>query len=213
MKTILRSLLLALLLPTAMVQAQAAADTPEAVAGALFSRMQGGDMRGAAELFDPAALKEFHDMLGPVVEMLADDGAASPAIGSLFGDASPKQLKSASDAEFFAAMLGGILGRSGVKLESQQVIGSIAEGPDLRHVVTRNTASGMGLTITEMEVVSLRRVDGAWRALLSGQMKGMADAIRRGVEAAGNGKTAPQGRRPRTPRPDPATQPDSVDQP
>ena len=98
MKTILRSLLLALLLPTAMVQAQAAADTPEAVAGALFSRMQGGDMRGAAELFDPAALEEFHGMLGPVVELLADDGAASQAIGTLFGDASPKQLKSASDA-------------------------------------------------------------------------------------------------------------------
>ena len=207
MKSILRALVVTLFLLAPASHAQAVADTPEAVAGAMYSRMQGGDMRGAAELFDPAALKEFHDMLGPVMGLLAEDGDATPMLGPLFGGASPKQLKSASDGEFFAAMLNGILGRSGVKLESQQILGSVAEGPDLRHVVTRNTASGLGMTMTEMEVVSLRRVDGAWRVLLSGQMKGMAEAIRRGLDAAESKKSAPQGQRPRPARPAPEAEP------
>ena len=98
MKSILRALVVTLFLLAPASHAQAVADTPEAEAGAMYSRMQAGDMRGAAELFDPAALKEFHDMLGPVMGLLAEDGDATPMLGPLFGGASPKQLKSASDA-------------------------------------------------------------------------------------------------------------------
>ena len=67
MKSILCTfaLLLALFVPPA--RAQAVADSPEAVAEAMYARMQAGEMRGAAALFDPAALKEFRGMMAPVV--------------------------------------------------------------------------------------------------------------------------------------------------
>ena len=179
MKPILHSLLFALVWLASPACAQTVADTPEAVAGAMYSRMQAGDMVGAAELFDPAALKDLRGMLAPVIESLPKEESSAPAIRVLIGDASPETLKSASDAEFFAAILGGVIGRSGAELKSQEIIGSVPEGPELRHVVTRNTASAMGMTFTKMEVVSLHRVDGAWKVMLSGEMKGLAEAVRR----------------------------------
>ena len=197
MKSILCAfaLLLALFVPSA--RAQAVADSPEAVAEAMYARMQAGDMRGVAALFDPAALKEFRGMMAPVVELLADQDAPAEAFEPLLGKVAPGQLKSASDADFFATMLGGIIGRSGARLESQQVIGSVAEGADLRHVLTRNTTSAMGMTFTKMEVVSLHRVDGAWRVLLNGDIKGMAEVMGRSLRAASDAKSSAPGHRPR----------------
>lgn len=182
MKTLLLSLLLACLPLPAFAQTAPATDTPEAAAAALYAAMQRSDWKGAAALFDPAALKEFRDTMAPLLELGADSPQAG-ALAMMFGGLEPAKLKAASDAEFFAAFFGGIVASAGVKLDRQQVLGSVAEG-DTRHVVTRNTASGMGMQITQMEVVSVRKTADGWRVLLSGEMKGMAEALSQRLQTA-----------------------------
>lgn len=165
--------------------AATAAQSPEAAATALYQAMKRKDWTGAAALFDPEALKEFRQALAPLFEAASADEASAAAISTLFGGMGQARLKAVSDAEFFAAFFGGVSAAAGVSLDSQQVLGSVAEHDDLRHVVTRNTASGSGLTLTKMEVVSTRRTADGWRILLSGDMKGMAQALKARMAAAG----------------------------
>lgn len=171
--------LVMMLAPTAAF-AQGAVDTtkPEAVAAELYTRLKASDWKGAAALFDDGALKSFRGMLQPI----ADAASASDQGGSaaLFGEIKPEALKQASDAEFFAMFMGNMMSRLsslGGGLGPSQVIGSVAEGEDLRHVVTRTNAKAMGISVTKMEVVSMRRHGDAWKVLLNGEMEGMAKAI------------------------------------
>ena len=66
---------------------------------------------------------------------------------------------------------------SGGKLEGQEILGGISEGAERRHMVVRSTASAMGVSITQMEVVSLNLTPQGWRLALSGKIDGMAKAL------------------------------------
>ena len=158
--------------------------SPEAVLQESFRRMQTSEWAAAADAFDPAALKQFREMLAPLLE--SDDSASVMAM--FFGDdVSAASLKSMSDQAFFAGLMSTIMQTSGGRLESQDVLGGVAEGPDRMHMVVRSKAAAMGLSITQMEVVTLNKTPQGWRLALSGKMEGMAQALRQL-----GGKTRPE---------------------
>ncbi|WP_242107002.1 hypothetical protein [Luteimonas aquatica] len=210
MKTMMFPLLLALVLgfaPACRAQAPAGAGDPEAVAAELYARIKASDWKGAAALFDEDALKRFRGMLQPVVDAASASG--QPGANALFDGADPASLKQAGDAEFFAAFMGGMMARlssMGGGISASQILGSVPEGEDLRHVVTRTSATAMGIGITKMEVVSLRRRGGAWKVLLNGEIEGMAKAMQM-LSASKQGagaKEAPAPDAPPAPAPDQA---------
>lgn len=188
---------LAMMLAPTVASAQSAVDTtkPEAVATELYTRLKASDWKGAAALFDDGALKSFRGMLQPIAD--AASASDQEAGAALFGGIKPEALKQASDAEFFAMFMGNMMSRLsslGGGLGPSQVIGSVAEGEDLRHVVTRTNAKAMGISITKMEVVSMRRHGDTWKVLLNGEMEGMAKAIQAMAAAkAGAGAPAAEG--------------------
>jgi hypothetical protein len=148
-------------------------DTPETVLRESYRRMQASDWNSAAETFDPAALKQFREMLAPILE--ASEGAGMLAL--FFDGQTAESLKAMSDQAFFAGMIANMMKTSGGTLDSQQVIGGVAEGADRMHMVVRSKASAMGLSITQMEVVTLNNTPDGWRLALSGKMEGMAQAL------------------------------------
>lgn len=160
--------------------------SPEAMVEAMSRAMAAGDWTAAAASFDPQALKDFRALLMPVLERLPADQAEAMA-ASVFSRQSVARLRNGSDAEFFAAFMAGMMAMGGGRLEASQVIGSVAEGSDLRHVVVRNRASASGLSMTKMEVVSVRRTPEGWRVLLKGEMKGLAEAMVRRLGQPGGG--------------------------
>ncbi|MBP6750585.1 MAG: hypothetical protein KA144_13185 [Xanthomonadaceae bacterium] len=184
MKRFIRRPLTALVLTVALCIANAAPlwaaelrpdATPEAVLHESFRRMKAGEWTSAADAFDPAALTQLRDMLAPILE--SEDGAGVATM--FFGDgASPASLKSMSDQAFFAGLMSSIMQTAGGSLESQEVLGGVAEGPDRMHMVVRNKAAAMGLSITQMEVVTLNKTPQGWRLALSGKMEGMAQALK-----------------------------------
>lgn len=181
-------------LPMAAFAAPPAPDaTPEQVAAEAYARMKAGDWEAAAETFDPKALASFRSMMQPLLDTLTgqaqapakdDDARRAAAAGAemflaiLFSPAtSVEEVKALSDAEYLGRVMKNATGLSGVNLDDQQILGSVAEGPDTVHLVTRTKASAEGIAITEMEVITLNRTPAGWRLAMSGEMTGMAEAL------------------------------------
>lgn len=161
--------------------------TPEAVAAEAHARMRAGDWNGAAEAFDPAALKEFRQMFAPILEGEGGDFMVAGLLGEGRTAADAKKM---NDVEFFAAFIrsmsgGGLAGLGGrIALGDQQILGSVPEGAGLTHVVARTSVDAMGINISRMEVVTLRRTAQGWRLALSEEMQGFAELMRKLGEAA-----------------------------
>lgn len=161
--------------------------TPEQVAAESYARMRAGDWAGAAETFDPAALKQFRGMFG------AGGGETSPMLQALLGIADGKSLDALDDRAFFAGFLKAMMGRMGgvVALRGQEILGGVPEGGDRIHLVARTRAEAMGLTMTNMEVVTLNRTPHGWRLALSGGMEGMATLFRKAAEGEKTERESP----------------------
>jgi hypothetical protein len=153
----------------------------EEVAAEAYARMRAGDWPSAAEAFDPAALKQFRDMMAPMLE-----GPVGEAMAGMFFGAgsSGSDLAKMNDAAFFAGFMRTVSDGSGARLDGQDILGKVPEGPDRQHLVTRATAEAMGLRMTQMEVVTLNRTPQGWRLALSGELEGMAQALRRASASA-----------------------------
>ncbi|TXH67303.1 MAG: hypothetical protein E6Q88_10805 [Lysobacteraceae bacterium] len=149
--------------------------SPEQVAGEAYARMQAGQWEQAAELFDPAALRQFREMMAPLMEAGGGEAMATMLLGE---EATADVVKAMSDAEFLGRFMRTVMQRSGAKLERQDILGGVAEGQDRIHLVTRTTASAMGIGMTQLEVVTVHQTSQGWRLALSGKLDGMAQALR-----------------------------------
>jgi hypothetical protein len=171
---------------------------PEAVLREAYARMRAGDWRAAAETFDPAALARFRAMLEPLFVAASEpagggDGEANRdamMLMLLFAPAkSVEEVRALSDRELFARLMRGTMSLAGAQLDGQQILGHVAEGADLVHVVTRNTARMDEITVSKVEAVTLQRTAQGWRLALTGEIEGLAESLQATVEA---GKTGPE---------------------
>lgn len=158
--------------------------TPEEVAAAAFAHMQAGDWEASAELFDPAELKRFRDMMQTVLDSGAkspdasSSGAADPTLEAFFGPGvSIESLRAMSDSRFMASVMSAMIGKTGVDLREQRLFGHVAESDDTVHVVARTILSMNGVTVSKVDVVTLRRTAEGWRLALKGEMTGLAEAL------------------------------------
>lgn len=162
--------------------APSATDSPESVVLGYMEALKSGQYLKGAELMHPEALEKFRGMLLPIVEETAAGGAEESFLPLFRGVSDLAALKKLSPAEFFAAFFGGIVDNApgiaeGLSSGSITPLGSVPEG-DILHFVCRTSVTMQGLSLTEMEVVSLKRSQGNWRVLISGKMEGIAQALR-----------------------------------
>lgn len=180
------ALLLALALSGAPARAAEPAASPESVVQSYTAALQAGDYLKSTDLMHPEALEKFRGMLLPVIESA---GEQSVQLLALFqGVADIPALKKLSPAQFFASFLGGLTAANPAVLQAlssgnMTPLGSVAEG-DLLHVVCRTSLDFQGIKVNKMNVVSLKRAAGGWRVLLSGEIEGMAEALRKAVASA-----------------------------
>ncbi|MFZ2754437.1 MAG: hypothetical protein WAZ48_13460 [Lysobacteraceae bacterium] len=208
------SLSLALLCAGPVAAAELTVDMPpEQVAREAYRRMQAADWVAAAETFDPAALKRFRELLLPVLDAVgvagkdvADkqqgNGQDSASAGALmlwvlFAPAtSVEEIKALSDREVFARIMANTMSLASAKLEGQDVIGSVAEGNDMVHVLTRNVAKVETMTMTKVEAITLHRTPQGWRLALTGDLEGLAETLQASIAppqdaAAGDDSPSP----------------------
>lgn len=173
---------------------------PEEVAREAYARMQAADWVAAAETFDPAALKRFRELLMPVLDAVDAAGKGQTAKGQagtgqtavdpngvlmlwvLFAPAkSIEEIRALTDREVFARIMSNTMSLASAKLEGQQVIGSVADGADMVHVVTRNVAKVETMSMTKVEAITLRRTDHGWRLALTGDLEGLAETLQASI--------------------------------
>lgn len=160
-----------------------APSSPESVAESYLQALKAGQYLPAAELMHPEALEKFRAMVLPVVEESAGGDQTESLLPLFRGASNIAALKKFSPAEFFAAFLGAITDanpgmKEALASGSLTMIGSVPEG-DTIHVVCRTAGTVEGITFSKMEVVSLKRSTGSWRVLLSGEMEGIVQALRK----------------------------------
>jgi hypothetical protein len=188
--TLLCALFLLLSLSGAAAQpakpaAPPAAPSAESVVQIYLEALKAGDFQKSAELMHPEALEKFRSLLIPLAEASAGEEGEDNLLSLFKGVSDVAALKKLSPAAFFTAFFNGLTEMSpGLKdalaSGNMTVIGSVPEG-DTLHVVCRTSVKVEELSIAKMEVMSLKRHEGNWRVLLSGEMEGLAQALSKSV--------------------------------
>lgn len=177
--------LIAVLLLPAGLGAQAATETPEEVVRQYTEAMRGGEWQTAARLMHPEALEQFRRMLLPAFET----ETPGRELRDQFFDGLPSsRIRHLSDTTFFERFFRGMMTLSpellGVVQGSEvTMVGHVSEGQDIAHVVYRMQMKMDELTVTRLDVMSVKRHGPTWRALLTGSMEGLAAALGRRNEA------------------------------
>ncbi len=156
------------------------AASPEAVIQIYLGALTSGQYLKAAETLDPEGLEWLRSNFLPLVEGISQE--EQKEILRIFGDVPDlAALRKLSPAEFFAALLGGFINldprvAEGMGSATMVPIGSVPEG-DVVHVVCRTSVGMVGINLSKVEVISLKRVDGNWRVILPEAMKGIVQAM------------------------------------
>ncbi|AVP96520.1 hypothetical protein C7S18_04595 [Ahniella affigens] len=185
--------LAALLLAVAVNLANAQDESPEQVAEAYGAALKTSGMSGATEFMHPDELERFRASLAPVLAI--EPGLGEEVRKGIFGPEMTAASMSAMSAETF---MKGCLGfadkqmkATNTELVSMEIIGSVPEG-EITHLVTRGEVRAGAMTLTSMEVMSLKHYGKTWRLLLSGKIEGMAEMIKAQIQAHAPPAAAPQ---------------------
>ena len=164
-----------LLSPASGVAAEVKPGSPEAAATAAMQSSQRGEWGAYTHRMHPEALARAKRMFGAVVA--AD---ASGRVGKLFfGVEDTQAFDALSDSSLFVALMENLTHHmpafaEAMKTAEFHVIGTLHEGEKLAHVVYRTEAKAEDLEVTRTSVLSLRRHEGEWRMLLTGNIEGLA---------------------------------------
>ena len=156
---------------------------PESVAIAYFEALQNNHLNDLAGYLHLEALNRFRNMLMPVIGQGAKDKNEVKKVLSIFdGVKSIEELKALSPQGFFTSLFKGM---SAINPEMRniyantkfQIIGHVNEG-DIVHVVYRGSTSMNGASMTQLDVVSLKRQGSDWRLLLTGEMENLVNLLK-----------------------------------
>ncbi len=160
-----------------------AQETPEAVAEEYFAQLASGGFDNFARLMHPDELTKFRHMIEPVVETaLADPDQGT--LFAIFADSTDgQQVQDFFDAAFMNTFMEWATTFQPGMVEALQsttveALGHVREGDDL-HVVVRMSVSVEDFSIDKLSVLSLREFTGQPKMLLTGEMKGFANAFSR----------------------------------
>jgi len=159
----------------------ALSDTASKAAADYYRTLKEKDYPAAAKMFDPAALKSFRGTMLFMTEL--DEDQRNEVLEVFFGHGATKEsVEKMSDTEFFAGFFKGVMGQAeeigGVDFGELQVLGEVPEGADVVHVVTRNKVGVGEIKVESLEVISFKKTEAGWKALLNGEMTGMAAQLK-----------------------------------
>ena len=168
------------------------AETPESISKSYFEFVKHQQWDEISGLYDPVALRDFREMMSFLIEV--PDEKSSVVLARFFGPGTTKaSLKAMSDASFFSSFLKSTMSMAvqlgQLDFKKIDVLGSVPEGTNLRHVVAR-TFTGMGeMSMEQMNVISFKKTNEGWKMLMQAKMKGMAQQLKRTISLFGT-KTA-----------------------
>jgi len=205
-KTFLRSILiLAALSATSGADfARAAQDTPESAAKAYFASLQSADWAKCASLMHRDELASMKRTFAAAINA-ERTGDAAKTIFKLKSVAEYSQL---SEATVFERVMDFITSvepdmKASMASSTNTILGRVDESPDLAHIVFRSRTKMGGEEINEVDLISFKKQDSAWRALLPSDIENMLNSLAEEIAPPSKeddkGAPAGAGRPPRKP--------------
>jgi hypothetical protein len=157
---------------------------PEKVVLASFAAQRKLDWETYAGLMHPEGLKEFKDLLVPVLKGAEKKGREEQAgLLTLFqGARDLKTVLSWEPREFFLRFLKATASRSPLKANftgtTAKVLGKVPEGANRVHVVVRVTRTMGKVKLSKVEVVTVKRSGAAWKVTMPEELRGLAQTIK-----------------------------------
>lgn len=161
-------------------------ETPEEFTQRYLEAVRAGEFQAMAGLMHVDALREIRDLLDPLFSSPMGDEVAR----ELLGLRSASETVAMSDTAVFVGFIRFVLWQNpelteALRTAEMQILGHVSQGADTAHVVYRLELDVEGIRMSRMDVVSLRRTEDSWRALLTGDVSAVAAALRQMVEAQG----------------------------
>jgi hypothetical protein len=205
-KTFLRSILILAALSAASGAdfARAAQDTPESAAKAYLAALRSGDWAKCASLMHRDALASMKRTFAAAID--ADKtGDAAKTIFKLKSAAEYSQL---SEATVFERVMDFITSvdpemKTDLASSTNTILGRVDESPDLAHLVLRSRTKMGGEEVDEVDLISFKKQDSTWRALLPSDIENMLNSLAEEISPPSKederGAPAGAGRQPRKP--------------
>ncbi len=145
------------------------------------------DWNAAARFFDATALKQLRDTMEPIFVMDAGEGDGK-TVGEVMTRRTPNELKDMDDAGFFGAFMDGIIAMNpgvaeamaGSSMTEKGV--AFGEGDDAYVVYQMSLQNGPMKVDKYAVTVMTRGPDGSWALQMTGEIKGMAEMLKRAFE-------------------------------
>lgn len=131
--------------------------------------------------FESSQLTEFRKTMSFYKEL--PNEVQSQMLHHFFGpEATVETVEQLTDSEFFTSFIVVTFQQldavGGLNFEKMEILGQVDEGKDVTHVLTRNKVTAGEVNIEQMEVISLKKINGDWKVLMSGKVKGIPNQIR-----------------------------------
>ncbi len=158
--------------------------SPEDIIRSYFDGMRRGRADELVQIMHPRALRTFKAMVLPTLDMMADEqGDEQDAffLDMMGRGDSLDDIRRYPPPKLFERFLDMVLGMNPVIMESLShaemiPLGHVVED-DMAHVVFRMNVDAMGVMVSEVSVMSLQDDDGAWKMMLTGEIRGLATMI------------------------------------
>ena len=151
---------------------------PELAARQFFHRLGRLQWEPMSDLLHPETLREFDQVAHQIVESLRGDSV----LIQLYG-VSQAEFQAWSDKETFVRTMAGMVRYARGLMESQvstdmEILGTVAEGDSLSHVVYREVTDHMGTLTGGVAVVTLERSRGRWLVRQNAEIEVLKTALR-----------------------------------
>lgn len=155
----------------------ARAGSPRAVAERVLASLARKDADAFTRDVHPEAISAFRTNVVRILEQSATPDQRAQGLKFFGGARSVDELKKMPAERVFVAYMRGVFGRMPAAPElriTNSVIGEVLEGDALAHIVYRSRIASAKESVANVTVLSLRRTPGGWKALLDGDLQGLA---------------------------------------
>jgi len=174
------------------LRAEEAAAGPEHLVYDYFNAFKEGDMEMVSAIMHIDELSKFKDMMLPIIKKginATDEDSEQEdimAVKLFTQDASIETISEEGPREFFARFMNWIMilnpamkdSLTGSKIKT---IGHLPED-DLSHVVYRISFDVMGSSMSQMSVMSMKKQEGEWKLMLTGEIEGLSQMMLMNME-------------------------------
>ena len=155
--------------------------TPEKLVNKYYNYIVSNDMQSLSEYMHSDELDKFKNMLQPVFLSLLKNSNTPPPFSFTNGD-SLEIIYQDSSKQFFERFMRFAISlnpglNSAISGSTIEPIGHVKDG-DVVHVVVKFTLNIKGMEINKLSVMSIKKDNDEWKLMLTGDIKGIAEAMK-----------------------------------